>query len=92
MFEDLIVRSNRILNGASKAQIFGNLLIKCNFDLSNVGENDIKGDIYISAKTQKLFVALSLDTVVASDGSRIISDGGGSRVIEETSSLLLDAG
>lgn len=87
------------LAGAQKALIGGEILVRCKFELSNIGDHtDGKGDVYMSAKTHKLFVALTLENLVVSDGSRIISDGGGSRtmmsnsLVEDSNSLIVIGG
>ena len=88
----MIEKASMALSSAQKSLVRGNVLVKCNFELSNVGDNqDLRGDLYMSAKTHKLFISLSLDTVVISDGSRIISDGGGSRTMIGSTSLVEDS-
>ena len=97
-YEEMVIKCGLALQSSQKALVRGNVLVKCNFELSNMGENtDLRGDLFMSAKTHKLYVSLSLDTVVVSDGSRIISDGGGSRtsniigsnsLVEDSNSLV----
>lgn len=93
LYEEMILKCSMALEGTHKSMVGGNLHVRCNFELSNVGDNqDLRGDLFISAKTHKLFLSLPLDTVIISDGSRIISDGGGSRLtgslVEDSNSLI----
>lgn len=80
------------LSASQKAILHGDVLVKCSFELSNIGENqESRGDLFMSAKTHRLYISISLETVVISDGSRIISDGGGSRTmvgLEDSNSML----
>jgi hypothetical protein len=66
---------NRVLSSASKADKEGNLLVRCPFELSNIGEQEITGDLYISAKTHKLYICMALDSVLLSQDSKILEEG-----------------
>ncbi len=50
-------------------------LIQCPFKLV-IEHEDVKGDIYMSSKTEKLFIAVSVDDLILS--SQIQSIGNGS--------------
>lgn len=91
----MVAKASMALKGTHKAMVGSNVLVKCNFELSNIGDNqDSKGDVYMSAKTHKLYLSFTVETVVISDGSRIMSDGGGSRLggstslVEDSNSLI----
>ena len=73
LYEEIVARGNSAFSRINQKGLNNNLMIKCTFDLSNTGD-EINGDLYMSAKTNKLHISIPLDNVMLSQDSKVGDD------------------